>query len=423
MARNIALMAAIVLVSQAMTLLLFVQFILRPQADRIATIMARNIAAVSTTLDDLAPPERAALIERINHHGLIRVRGGSAPPVGTGGRASLIERAVLRALARDLGMSDAVFWRGGGSMPLWVRLKLGGEYYWVSVDAPAGFAPNGSLIASLLTALLLALAAGMVLQRRINRPLVRLARAVDAMPDVHALDGMDDSTPTEIAQLARSFEAMAHRLAAQEADRTMMLAGISHDLKTPLAKIRLALALRGGDGSEEEAIIERQLDRMDQMLGQFLAFGRGIDAEPVSRIDVAGMLATAIENVGGAAVLHVDTALPLQIAVRPLAFDRVLTNLLRNADLHGRPPVDVAVTTGGGWVVIAVTDCGDGVPPHLLPTLSQPFFRINQARPSDGGVGLGLALAQRFAADHGGMLTLANREGGGFAATLTLPQA
>lgn len=421
LARNIALMATIVLVSQAITVLLFALFILRPQADRIAAIMAHNIAAISTTIDALAPPERAALIARINRSGEMHVRPGSAPPVGTGGRASLLERTVLRALARDLGMADAVFWRGGGSMPLWVRLKLGGEFYWVSVDAPAGFAPNGTLIGSLVTSLLLALIAGTVLQRRVNRPLIRLAQAVDAMPDPSALDGLAADSPSEIATLARSFDDMARRLAAQDADRTMMLAGISHDLKTPLAKIRLALALRPGGAPEDEAMIERQLDRMDQMLGQFLAFGRGRDTETAVRIDVAQAVAAAIEAQASVARLTVVAVPPPHIVVRPLAFDRVLVNLLRNAELHGRAPIDVTVDVLDAQAIVEVADRGSGVPPALLPTLAEPFVRLDQARPSDGGVGLGLAIARRFATEHGGTLTLANRPGGGFVARLALP--
>jgi two-component system osmolarity sensor histidine kinase EnvZ len=422
LARNIALMAIIVLVSQAMTIVLFALFILRPQADRIASIMAHNISAVSTTIAVLDPPQRAALIDRINREGVMHVQPGSAPPVGTGGRASLLERVVLRALARELGMRDAVFWRGGGAMPLWVRLKLGGEFYWVSVDTPAGFAPNGTLIFSVLTGLVLALIAGTMLQRRINRPLIRLAKAVDAMPAPHAIDGLGVGAPSEVATLARSFEAMAQRLAVEEADRTLMLAGISHDLKTPLAKIRLALALRGG-ASEDEVMIERQLDRMDQMLDQFLAFGRGRDAEAVATVALAAAVARAIEAAATNATLVVVVPGSLAVAVRPLAFERVIVNLLRNAELHGSPPIDVRVSARGGFAVVVITDHGPGVPAAMLESLAAPFFRLNQARPSDGGVGLGLAIAHRFATDHGGALTLANRAQGGFVASLALPVA
>lgn len=421
LARNIALMATIVLVSQAVTILLFAMFILRPQANRIAAIMAHNIAAISTTIESLSPPERAALITRINRNGQLHVRPGSAPPVGTGGQASLLERSVLRALARDLGMHDAVFWRGGGSMPLWVRLKLGGEFYWVSIDAAAGFAPNGTLIGSLLAALTLALVAGMALQRRINRPLIRLAQAVDAMPEPVALDGLVETSPSEVAMLARSFDAMAKRLAMHEAGRVMMLAGISHDLKTPLAKIRLALALRRDGDAEDDALIERQLDRMDQMLGQFLDFGRGLETEAPRRVNVVAAIASAIDAQGSQADLRCLADPPPHVDVRPLALERVLVNLLRNADLHGRPPVTVTVDRRDDRAVVDVADRGPGVPAAALTSLAEPFFRLDQARPSDGGVGLGLALALRFATEHGGTLTLANRAGGGFVATLALP--
>lgn len=423
LARNIALMAVIVIVSQLITIAMFAAFILRPQADRFASILAHNISVVSTVVTSLPPPKRTELIERINAGGTLSIHPGNTPPVGTGGRASLIERAVLSRLARDLNNHGEIYWRGGGAMPLWVRLRLGGDYYWVSVDAPNGWAPNGALFFSFLLALLVALAAGVVLQRRINRPLRSLTAAVDAIPSSDGLVGLAGEGPSEVAMLAGAFDRMTQRLAAQDADRALMLAGISHDLKTPLAKIRLALALTPLGNDDDQAMIERQLNRLDRMLGQFLDFARGIDGEGIAIVNVTRVIGQIVGELDFAVEIVKPPAVAPTISVRPLAFERVLINLLRNARLHGDPPIELSVRVTNATVFISVGDRGPGVSPSLLAGLDRPFVRADSARASDGGVGLGLAIAARFAADCDGALTVSNRVGGGFMATLAIPLA
>ncbi len=423
LARNIALMAVIVLVSQLVTLAMFTAFILRPQADRFASILARNIGVVSTVAASLPPSKRAELIARINAGGTLSIHPGNTPPLGTGGHASLIERAVLTRLARNLDNHGEIYWRGGGAMPLWVRLRLGDDYYWVSVDAPSGWAPNGALFFSFLLALLLALAAGVVLQRRVNRPLRSLTAAVDAIPLSDGLVALAGGGPSEVAMLAGAFDRMTQRLAAQDADRALMLAGISHDLKTPLAKIRLALALSPPGNDDDQAMIERQLNRLDRMLGQFLDFARGVDGEHVTIVNVMRIMGQVVGELGLAVEIDAPLTIAPLVSVRPLAFERVLINLLRNARLHGDPPIEISVRVSGAMVVIGIGDRGPGVAPGLLESLDRPFVRADSARASDGGVGLGLAIAARFAADSDGALSLSNRVGGGFMATLTLPLA
>jgi len=273
-------------------------------------------------------------------------------------------------------------------------------------------------------ALALSLAAGLVLQRRINRPLAALAMAVDAMPDTRLVEHLATNSPLEIAELARSFEAMAARLAAQDANRTLMLAGISHDLKTPLAKIRLALALDPPHEAATAAMLERQVDRMQSMLAQFLDFGRGVDGERIEHIPLGSAVNAAIAATeADVAVTGSTTTHRLYVMVRRQSFERALINLIRNAFDHGEPPVSIDLTADADSVVLTVLDCGRGIREEMLPVVIDPFVRGNPSRPSDGGTGLGLAIAARFAREHGGSLELANRDAGGLAAILRLPIA
>lgn len=414
-ARNVALLVVVVLAGQILSFLLIWALAIRPQAERVGTIMARNIAAISATMDGLPPPERSKLIARINSGGAIQLVQGNVPPPEVAGIPTLLERIFIRSFAREMRRDDVIVWQEHSTGRMWVRVVLGGEPWWVTYQRPHGWSPNGALFASFCITVALALAGGILLQRRVARPLEAFADAADAtkaatVPPPLATDG-----PEEIARVARSFNAMAARLAAQEADRTLMLAGISHDLRTPLAKLRLELALIPGIDPRTEAAMARHFERIDAMLTQFLDFARGIDGEPaapVGLVELVEQLGFDVEIEGEAGIV---------IEAPPVALQRAIANLVRNAVLYGKPPIAVRISGDTTMVRIAVEDQGKGIDPDLLARVDQPFVRGDRARPSDGGTGLGLAIARHVAVRLGGSLALENREGGGFVAALLLP--
>ncbi len=419
-ARNVALMAGMLLLGQALTVALVAGFVILPQAERIAVILSRNVRMVGTVLDALPPDERDRFIARVNAANSIRIvpAGGSIP--GIDGRPSLLETAVLRKLAVELGQTGTMVWRGGGGAPLWVRLRPGRSAdYWIALAPSPGWSPTGALVGAVAVGLALSLLAGLALQRRVNRPLKALADAVDAMPDTVPARLLAEDAPEEIATVARSFEAMAARLAAQDADRAIMLAGISHDLKTPIAKLRLAAALADRD-DDDVAMVERQFERIDRMLGQFLDFGRGIDAEAPVRIALHRAVGEVAATLGIEGIA-ISGETDLHVLARPVALERTVANLIRNALDYGGPPVTLRIDRTGGFADLTVSDRGPGVDPVFISTIDRPFVRGDAARPSDGGTGLGLAIVRRFADAHGGSLVLANRNGGGLCATLRLP--
>jgi two-component system, OmpR family, osmolarity sensor histidine kinase EnvZ len=417
-ARNIALMTGMLFLGQLLTLMLVGVFVIEPQADRVATILSRNVLVIGQTLDALPVDERTRFIARVNTAGPYRIQPGVGEPPGIDGRPTWLERRVLWTLADDLGQRETMVWRGGGRAPLWVRMRIGaGDVYWVSLAPSPGWTPTGALIGAIVVALVLSLASGLALQRRINTPLTRLADAVDAIPDTRDVEVLAQNAPAEIASLASAFERMAARIATQEADRSFMLAGISHDLKTPIAKLRLAAALREmGDG--EDSMIARQFDRIERMLDQFLDFGRGTESEAPRSINVRAVVTEAAAALGLNSAI-VSGASHVTALLRPIAFERALTNIMRNAIAHGRDPVTIRIEEAPSHVAIIVSDCGDGVDPAQIDELARPFFRGNEARPSDGAAGLGLAIVKRFAAEHGGALILSNLSPG-FQVTLSL---
>jgi two-component system, OmpR family, osmolarity sensor histidine kinase EnvZ len=421
LARNIALMIITVLLAQLLSGLLIGVLLIKPQTQRLSQIMAHNVAAMSVTMAAVSEPERAALIAKINRGGALRILPATALPPEDRGIPTILETLFVRAFAKEMAGTDTIIWRGGRSGQLWVRVRLSDTAYWISHERPEGLSPFLGLIIALSIALIISLVAGILLQRRLARPLRRLAIAADEVGRGDFPDALRENGPDEIATVARSFNLMNRRLSLQEQDRAFMLAGISHDLRTPLAKIRLALAVGPQRDAETALVLERQLDQMDIMLGQFLDFARGIDAEAFTTTDLERLIIAALALVDVTPPIALECRNPVQVRVQPLNFERALVNLIRNAVKYGAPPIQITISVSANLVDIAILDNGPGVPDDDLARLAQPFVRLNTARPSDGSTGLGLAITKRIIADHGGLLILRNRASGGFEAIIQLP--
>lgn len=419
LSRNIALLVVVVVAGQVLSIILVGLLLVRPQTLRLATIMAQTVKAIAATMEAVPADRRAELIARINAGHAIRLVPGNVAPPEDRAIPTLLEATFMRAFAREMRSADVIIWRGGHAGQLWARVHLAGQPYWFSYERPKGTTPTGALAASALAAVVLALVAGIIMQRRLSRPLQSLADAADAMRGSLVPHPLATNGPREIAAVAESFNRMTQRLAAHDAERTFMLAGISHDLRTPLTKIRLAVSMLPQVDATLEAVLNRQLDHMDEMLSQFLDFGRGIDNEAPRY----GKLREVIDQAVAALDAEVDVVCDndIMLSARPLALQRALINMLRNALIHGAPPVSIEVTKDHEQVAILVTDNGPGVDPEQLQTLDQPFVRGDHARGGSSGTGLGLAIVRHIAMAHGGRLHLANRSGGGFVATLILP--
>ncbi|MFM9853975.1 MAG: ATP-binding protein, partial [Sphingomonadaceae bacterium] len=423
LARNIALLVLTLLFAQILTLGLLAAFLVLPQTERLSSMMARNVAAISVTLDHVPDAERERLIKQLNAGEAIRVLPGSITPPEDRGVPTALERLFVYSFAEQMRDYGVVVWRGGLTGQLWVRLNLGGKPYWISYERPTGLTPTRGILISIAIALMISVIAGVLLQRRLGRPLQQLAGAADAIGQSGSSKPLAEDGPAEIAAVARSFNLMGKRLAAQDQDRTFMLAGISHDLRTPLAKIRLALAMLPAGDKEIEATLARQLDRVDVMLAQFLDFARGVDDEPAEPRSIRSIVTAAVALVEADTPIDIIASDTDQVAMmRPIALERAIINLLRNALTYGAPPVSVSVAPQGDAVTIAVRDHGAGAPEAMLERLDEPFFRADGARLNNGSTGLGLAIVRRIVARHYGSVTLRNHPDGGFEALIRLPQ-
>jgi two-component system osmolarity sensor histidine kinase EnvZ len=423
--RNVLIMALAVLAGQLLAAWLMMALVLRPQAARMAQVTAAMTEAVGQSLARMTPLERQALIARFNAEDQVVIRPGDDPPAQVFRAPTPVEREFLRAMAIRFNHGAPLARLTDGDSRLWVRLQLAGGDWWVSVTPPGLHASRLSLWIALATAALVAIVGSLLVQRHIDRPLRRLVTAVDAFDPGPVAPGsgrrLDEDGPEELAAVARAFNRMTDRVAAQEAERSLMLAAVSHDMRTPLTRLRLALELlRGADRDLLEGA-GRQVDRIESMLSQFLDFARGFEAEPPVTSDVAAVLAGAAIDAGfdgDGDGLVLDVAAGLCAELRPAAATRAVANLLANARRHGAGPYEARAWCRDGRLAIGVIDHGKGFDPARVADLSRPFSRGDSARSGDGA-GLGLAIVARIAAAHGGALEF-RRDADTFEALLVL---
>jgi two-component system, OmpR family, osmolarity sensor histidine kinase EnvZ len=270
-------------------------------------------------------------------------------------------------------------------------------------------------------ALLLSLAGAWLIVSRINRPLKALAAAAADIGKGRRPEPLPESGPVEIETLARSFNQMSQDLARLDADRALILAGVSHDLRTPLARLRLSTEMSGSDEALKQGMIADIAD-MDSIIGQFLDFARTQSEEPLEPTDAAALAREVVEQqqrLGHALRARIEPV-PVQ-ALRRLGIKRLISNLVDNALAYGEKEVCVGTRAEGGRLILEVLDRGPGIPPQEAERLKQPFTRLEKARSGKGGSGLGLAIVDRIARHHGGNLELLPREGGGLIARVSLP--
>jgi signal transduction histidine kinase len=363
-------------------------------------------ASVSATLDD-APAVRPGMPPVTDR--LARLFRLDVPPPPAPRRFRPAE--VLAAGAPPDGLLLSMRFPEGG----WLNLA-------VQVPRPRPWHSDNFLLA--FAAMSLA-AAAMILWavRRLTRPVAALAAAAERLGrDVNA-PALPEDGPREVAVAARAFNTMAGNIRRFVADRTMMLAAIGHDLRTPITRLRLRAELLDDDGQRERML--RDLAEMEGMIGATLAFARDDAAgEPAVPLDLAALARTVLDEAAdtrdGAATAY-EGPERLVLPLRPVAMKRALSNLVGNALNYGGA-ARLALARDGGEVVLRIDDDGPGIPENQLEQVFEPFRRLEESRNREtGGTGLGLTIARSIIRAHGGDVRLRNRPGGGLRAELRLP--
>ena len=409
--RNLLLMAVLIVLGQLVAAVLVRQMIFKPRVAQVADGVARNVTALRAGLQALPPAQRVAFVEAFNRQAAQATPPALPESAARRGLLSPLERQFVQAVSRRLGAGDAEtqppqpVWRRDSTGVLALRMVHEGTDYWLNL--PSVFPTReftGAWLVATLASMLLALLGAWWLQRHINRPLVQVVGAAQQLAQGQSPATLPDDGPEEIATVARSFNQMVQSLAAADHERALMLAGVSHDLRTPLTKLRLGVEIAGAQvDAPLAASMARSIDEMDGIVGQFLQFARSGEAEApttASLNDLAQAVAEAQADHG-----------------------RALDNLVENAWRHGAPPVVLRTGADAAEVWLEVQDQGPGITAEEIHRMRQPFARGGgTARAGAPGAGLGLAIAERVARAQGGALELHSAPGQGLRARLVLPQ-
>jgi two-component system osmolarity sensor histidine kinase EnvZ len=419
--RAFLLIALLLVVSVLASFQIYRIYEREPRAKELAQQTVSVVNLTRAALVNADPALRRELLIELNEREGIRVY----PSVAGEQLQPLPDKPLFNMVAarvRDsLGERTRFAFRRDGVKGFWVSFFIDVDQYWVML--PRGRVEPGLGLGWLgwgAALLALALLGAWFIATAIARPLAALTNAARRLGRGESHEPLPAEGPRELRMVADAFNRMARDLESMERERAMVLAGISHDLRTPLARLRLGLEMLGGERATAEGMVA-DIDEIDAVIGQFLDFAREANEEQGVR-DLEALAAEVVEGYarrGRQVALERGGVPPLRFA--QMALRRAIANLIDNALRHAGEPVLVRTRRERGAALLEVLDRGPGIPPTEAERLKRPFTRLDAARSGVGGSGLGLAIVERVARAHGGRLDLLPREGGGLLARLTLP--
>jgi two-component system osmolarity sensor histidine kinase EnvZ len=332
-------------------------------------------------------------------------------------------------LHKRMGSTTVLAKSVNGQPGLWVGFHIEEDAYWLQTDLERlGPARSSTWAIWLSMAALLSLAGAAFIASLINRPLKQLSYATSRMRegdfDASLLD--EKAATSEIREVNIGFNRMAQQLSKMETDRAIMMAGISHDLRTPLARLRLETEMSVSDESAR-LHMAADISQLDAIINKFMDYARP-DQTQLETVHLNAMVESALLAMSANKDLRLTVNIPPDLTVKADRVEllRAIVNLLENAHRYGKSPgesfakVDIEAKASGQWVQLKILDHGTGVPEDSLRLLTRPFYRGDTARTSATGAGLGLAIAEKTIASMGGTFSLANADTGGLAAHIKL---
>jgi len=304
---------------------------------------------------------------------------------------------------------------------LWVRGPQDARWIVVPVQPLRIMRPLDKLIPWFIIIFSAALFAALVAAWMLQKPLRSLALAVARFGRGEPVPPVPERGPRELRTLTRGFNQMVKEVERTEHDRAVMLAGVAHDLKTPLARLRLRAELMD-EATVRDGVV-RDVGSMAHIVDQFLVFAhdRADRSEPVEVDDQCERIVRNFRTTDEAAAIQMNLAAGSEFTLPAATLERVVSNLLDNAHAYGEPPVVIETTRGVQGFTLTVRDHGKGIDAQDLAQASRPFVRLDPARGGNGHSGLGLAIVERLVRRAGGELQIGNGEGGGLAVRMTFP--
>lgn len=428
--RIFLLVAVLMLASVGVWSAIFSHFDQARQAHQTAQTVVSIINLTRTALLNADPALRKDLLLDLATLEGIRIYPAEAQDKTTPMDDTPALRTVTREVRLQLGADTrfAASWEGLSGF--WVSFRIGAddpadtEDFWVMLPIERVMRPHArEWLWWGLAALSLAMLGAYAIVSRLNRPLRAMVMAARTVGRGEVPPRLSESGPTEVADLAHAFNQMAHDLQQLDADRALILAGVSHDLRTPLARLRLGVEMCGADPAEVDAMVS-DIEDMDRIINQFLEFSKKDGGEQIEALDLAGLadeLATLYARRG--VDIEVRSKGPALALARPQALRRALTNLIENAINYAGHAPELEVGGAGARPAIHVLDRGPGIPAEEAERVKRPFTRLESARSNTKGSGLGLAIVDRSVRGQNGEFRLGARPGGGLDACIELPAA
>ncbi|GAB3466963.1 ATP-binding protein [Massilia terrae] len=406
-----------------------------PQVQQTAELVVSVVTITKAALTHSAPElRRELLFELVSNEGIrilpLEPTDRVEPPSTT---AMMPE---IAAVVRDKLGPDTRFSRRVNDVPgFWISFNIDGDKYWLMLerDRLAGLTRVQWIGWASVVGALSVLGAALI-SSLINLPLARLTAAARSIAQGQRPAALPEKGSKEIIEANRSFNQMVDDLAQLEKDRAVILAGISHDLRTPLARMQLEVEMARLSTEAREGM-QSDIAQMDAIIGQFLDYAKPTEAATFTPVDLSGMLGDVAHTAERIPNMRVKASIEPDIHVMGNSTDlrRVLNNLVENARRYARTPGEdvtdieidcqVKATGHGRRAVITLQDHGPGVPEDQIAQLLKPFTRLDTARGQANGAGLGLAIVERVLSRHNAELTLQNRPGGGLRIQITLPLA
>jgi two-component system, OmpR family, osmolarity sensor histidine kinase EnvZ len=422
--RTALTLALALIVFQASALWVVYQTVIVPVAEQSADDLSGLVVLSAQTWVELPPATRPAFeAELERRHGLTLTSGKAG---ATGPATEFSFRDVIEEALSDRIGEPVALYSTPGDATVWVDVPVGEHDLRVGF-LPQRYAVQVPLAAGGMVALgtLLSLLTSVLLVRRLAVPLARAATAARQVGAGELPQPLPETGPSELVEFARRFNCMAQEVRELLDNRTTLLAGISHDLRTPLTRLRLTLELLRERPAPER--IDRalaDLDTMNTLIAGYMELARSTRIEARERCDIRPLLAelAAEAAIRWEGVESKEAAAPCVLEVSPLALRQIVRNLIQNAQRYGgdQSP-ELRLETTAHRVRIIVRDFGPGIPEDQLDKVFRPFYRIETSRsPATGGSGLGLAIARQLAESQGWRINLQNRRNGGLDAVVEM---
>jgi len=420
----------LLILAQLVSLKIFDYFEREPRANAMAQEIITIVNFTQASLAAAASQKRFNLLSQLSGMGDVSIYPAyyfePLEPVPEDPFLQLVVKKISNALPEGTMITVNHYDIPG----IWVSFEIDYDLFWIVIpraisDRPFPFHWIGWGVIILG----FAIGGAYLVTQRISRPINRLIESVDKIRFGQAIKRLPSDSVAEFNAVSEAFNEMSDNLAKINKDRRFLLASVSHDIRTPLTRLRLVAEMLPEKSGDLKESMKQDISEINEIINQFLDFARGFEDEPISSVNLGKLLREVqlkhrrmghkfkLKKIN----IKIDVPKKLFVDLRVLAFNRCLDNLINNAFFYTKGDVTVVAVLNEESFSISIIDQGPGIPEDQKNRLLEPFERVDEARGNEGGSGLGLTIADRIAKAHWGKLELINIKQGGLEAKLTIP--